>query len=108
MITRSASTPCTAKSAQQAFWICPRQDTCEGLFRQRTCSMGTMTEMPSSVSTMVLVTLRVLSVSCLVLYVRLRPVSARSGAPGSSLPVLATQSPSQCHCLQHACCRPVH
>ena len=48
--------------------------------------MGTMTEMPSSVSTMVPVTLRVLSVSCLVLYVRLRDVSARSGGPGSSWP----------------------
>jgi hypothetical protein len=50
------------------------------------CSMGTMTEMPSSVRTIVPVTLRVLSVSCLVLYVRLRDVSARSGGPGSAWP----------------------
>ena len=55
------------------------------------CSMGTTTEMPSSVSTMVLVTLRVLSVSCLVLYVRLRAVSARCGGPGSSLPARAQE-----------------
>lgn len=39
--------------------------------------MGTTTEMKSSASTMVLVILRVLSTSCLVLYVRFLVPSAR-------------------------------
>ena len=42
---------------------------------------------------MVPVTLRVLSVSCFVLYVRLRDVSERSGGPGSVWPARARKDP---------------